>query len=45
MVVHQEDDDLEANQNNRHANVVKSQLKDVLSHDDRGVKGCKKYNY
>ena len=42
MVVHQEDDE---NQNNRHANVVKSQLKDVLSYDDRGDKGCKNYNY
>ena len=42
MVVHPEDDDLMANQNNRHANVVKREVKDVLNHyGDRGDKGCK----
>lgn len=41
VVVHPEDDYLMANGNNRHANVVKSQLKEVLNHDDRGDKGSK----
>ena len=42
VVVHPEEDDLKANQNNRHASVVKSQLKDVVNHDDdRGDKGGK----
>ena len=42
VVVHPEDDDLMANQNNRHANVVKREVKDVLNYDgDRGDKGCK----
>ena len=38
MLVHPEENDVMANRNNRHANVVKSQLKDVLNHDDRGDK-------
>ena len=41
VVVHPEDGYLMANGNNRHDNVVKSQLKDVLNHDDRGDKGSK----
>lgn len=36
MIVHPEGDDLMVNHNNRHANVVRSQLKDVLYYDDRG---------